>query len=130
MAQNTSEDGGRTENEQIESTLVFDVEHYDDYEPRERVAEGVHERGDRKVEYHYDLDHEGEETQLLVSTRYFLDGDLRNESQQGYGRGESYRVEDGVVPHSGEDVETFVRSNFVADPEIVLTDEFESMVDV
>jgi hypothetical protein len=114
---------------EIKSTLVFDVEHYADYEPRERIAEGVHECGRRKVEILYDLDREGRETRLRVHTKYYLKNELQNESQQGYGRGESYRVEDGVVPHSGEDIETFVRSNFEVDPEIVLTDEFESMVD-
>lgn len=38
-------------------------------------------------------------------------------------------IEDGVVPLSDEDVKMFIRSNFEADPEITLTDEFESMVD-
>jgi len=123
MAQDNNAMGG----EQAESTLVFDVEHYADYEPFERVAEGAHERGNRKVEYIYDLDTETDETVLRVHARYYLDGDLKNESTHT----QTYVVEDNTVQHAGTgyELEQFVRDNFGIDPEVTLTDEFESMVD-
>jgi len=122
-----AEDNNAMAEEQIESTLVFDVERYADYELFERVAEGVHERGNRKVEYIYDLDTETDETVLRVHARYYLDGDLKNESEKT----QTYVVEDGTVQHAGTGygLEQFVRDNFEVDPEITLTDEFESMVD-
>lgn len=128
MAQNTA----NTDEAQVESTLVFDVEKYRDYEPYERVAEGIHERGRRKVEMFYELDYEGEETMLRVHTKYYLDGELKNESQAGYGRRTSYPVQDGQVMHTdtGQELEEFIEANFMADPEVSVGDEFESMVEV
>ena len=122
-----AEDNNAMSEEQTESTLVFDVERYADYELFERVAEGVHERGNRKVEYIYDLDTETDETVLRVHARYYLNGDLKNES----GYTETYVVEDAIVQHAGTgyELEQFVQDNFEADPEVTLTDEFESMVD-
>jgi hypothetical protein len=122
-----AEDNNAMAEEQIESTLVFDVENYDDYEPFERVAEGIHERGERKVKYIYDLDTETDETVLRVHTRYHLGGELKNESS---GSMQDYTVEDGIVQHgSGYELEQFVKDNFSGDPQITITDEFESMVD-
>jgi hypothetical protein len=122
-----AEDNNAMAEEQIESTLVFDVEHYNDYEPFVRVAEGIHERGDRKVEYLYNLDTETDETVLRVQTRYYLDNELKNESGRDT---QTYVVEDGVVQHAqGYELEQFIEDNFEVDPEVVLRDEFESMVD-
>lgn len=105
--------------EQIESTLVYDTEKYDEHEPYERVAEGIHERGRRKMEYIYDIDHEGAETTLRVYTRYYLDGELENESCGSAG---AYPVRDS------QDLHEFIEDNFNADPEVSLGDEWESMV--
>ena len=121
-------DGGN----EIETTLAFDVEDYPEHEPRERVAEAVIEQGDRLVFYYYDLvtggDRAGEADELQVTARYFLDGELRNESLNH----QSYPVRDDVVHHTddGQDLEEFIEANAFADPEISLTDEFESMVEV
>lgn len=113
---------------QIGSTLVFNVEHYNDYEPFERVAEGIHERGERRVEYIYDLDTETDETVLRVHTQYFLNGELKNESGRST---QTYAVVDGMVQHAGQEYELkqFVQDNFNGDIEITMTDEFESMVE-
>lgn len=117
-------DGGN----EIETTLEFDIGDYKDSVPRDRVAEAVIERGDRLVFYYYDISHEGEEDELQVVARYFLGGELRNESNPH----QTYPVEDGVVYHTddGQDLEEFIEANASSDPEVALTDEFESMVEV
>lgn len=114
--------------DQIETTITFDIDHYQHYEPFERVAEAVIERGERRVDYLYDISYEGEEDELQVHARYYLDGELRNESNSP----QTFPVEDGVVYHtdSGQDLREFIEANAFADPEIALTDEFESMVEV
>ena len=114
--------------QEIETTLAFDVDHYAEHEPFERVAEAAIEQGDRRVDYIYDVSHEGEQDELQVSARYYLGGELRNESNTT----QTYPVEDGTVFHvsTGQELREFIEANAFADPEISLTDEFESMVDV
>lgn len=119
------------QSEDIESTLVFDVEKYAQHEPYERIAEGVYEWENRKTEYLYDLDNETDTPELTVQVRYYEDGELMNESDVGYKRGEVYHVTGDAVKHAGEEVpmETFVEENFRVDPVVSVTDEWESMVD-
>jgi len=114
--------------EQIESTLVFDVKHYRDYEPFVRVAEGIHERGERKVEYIYDLDTETEPIMLRVQSRFYLNGELKNQSNRN---AQVYEVKAGNVQHAGSEFELhqFVQDNFEAGREVALTDVFEDYVE-
>jgi hypothetical protein len=119
--------------EQIESTLVFDVDHYDaDRDPRERIAEGVHERGDRKVERLYDLDTEeferyGGAKKLRCHARYYVDGELKNQTGRMH---QTHDVVDGIVQHDGVESELheFIKANFSNDPELELTEVFEDYV--
>lgn len=104
----------------IQSTLTFDIKQ--DGESANIIAEGSHKRGSRKVSYVYARDSE----QLTVAAFYYLGGELRNESFKS----QSWDVSDGCVDYNGQDIRQFVRDNFHADPEITLTDEFESMVDI
>ena len=131
MVQNTT-DNDDTEPiaEHIETTLAFDVDVYGEHDPVERVAEAVIESGNRRVDYLYDISHEGDEDELQVHARYYFNGELRNESN----RQQTYLVRDGVVYDTyGTEyrgVRKFIEANAFADPEISLTDEFESMVEV
>lgn len=122
-----AEDNDATTEEQIGTTLVFDVEHYADYDPFERVAEAVITRGNREVKYVYDISSESDENELQVYAYYYLDGELKNESNVN----QTYPVEDGTVYHtsSGQELREFIEANAFADPEVSLTGEFESMVD-
>lgn len=120
-------DSDARDEEQIETTLAFDVEHYADHDPFDRVAEAVLTRGDREVMYVYDIRRrEGEQDELQVHRYYSLEDDLVNESNVP----QTYPIEDGVVYHtdSGQELREFIKANAFADPEISLTDEFESMV--
>lgn len=131
--QNQTDNGA---DDSIETTLAFDVNHYADHEPLERVAEAVIESGNRRVDYLYDIVHGGDragdedEDELQVHARYYLDGELRNESN----RQQTYLVRDGVVYDTYgteyREVRKFIEANAFADPEVSLTDEFESMVEV
>lgn len=114
--------------EQIETTLAFDVNIYEDYDPFERVAEAVIESGNRRVDYLYDISHEGDEDELQVHSRYYLGGELRNESNAQ----QTYPTDGKRVYHTetGQELREFIEANAFADPEISLTDEFEGMVDV
>jgi len=122
MAQNTD----ATVEEQIETTLTFDVEQYLDYEPFERVAEAVIERGSRRVDYIYDIIHEDDTNTLRVSAKYYLDGELVNDSVTT----QKYETDGDRVYHTddGQELRDFIEANAFADPEVTLTEEFESMV--
>lgn len=114
-----------TSKRQIKSKLEFGINHYQEYEQYERIAVGVHELGNRKVEYIYDLETRNDKVTLLLRCRYYLDEELKNESSPS----ETYLVKDGIVQHgAGYELEEFVRDNFNTDPEVTITAEFEDMV--
>jgi hypothetical protein len=123
MGRNTHADDGA----QIETTLAFISEHYADYEPFERVAEAIVRSGDRRVEYVYEISHEGESPTLQVSAEYYVDGELVNESNTT----QKYETDGERVYHteSGQELEAFIKANAFADPEVTIGEEFESMVD-
>lgn len=130
MTANNRADDDSTE---IETSLTFDdIGDYPDHEPLERVAEAVIEQGDRKVYYLYDLvtggDRAGEEDELQVHARYFLDGELRH----GSSAQQTYPTDGERVFHTetGQELREFIEANAFADPEISITDEFESVVEV
>lgn len=112
---------------QIGTTLAQINDHYADYEPFERVAEAVIEQGDRRVDYIYEISHENETPELQVSAKYYAADELVNQSNTT----QTYTVEDGKVHHAGNEQELmkFIEANAFADPEVTLTDEYESMVD-
>ena len=115
-------------NATIETTLVKINDHYAEHEPFDRVAEAVIERGDRRVDYIYDISYEDEKPVLCVNSRYYLNGELENESNTT----QTYPTDGDCVYHtqSGEELYEFIKANAFADPKVSLTDEFESMVDV
>ena len=118
------------EDSEIDSALVFEgLKRYADYEPRERFAEGSHKRGNRRVEYLYDIDYEGDEPMLLVEHRYYLDDEEKNRIP----RCQTYKIEekDGeyIVEYNGQELKEFIKANFYADLEIELSVEFEDMVE-
>lgn len=110
---------------EIESTLVFDVDKYAEYEAFERVAEGIHEWKYRMTEYVYDIEMMDDRTELQVVAKYYDSNELINQSSS-----ETYQIDDGKVIHAGErwDVEQFIEDNFMADPKVSITEEWESMV--
>jgi len=112
-----------TEQSPNETTLVFDVERYADYEPFERVAEAVIQQDNRRVEYIYDISHEDEQAVLQVSARYYEGGEQINQSNVT----QEYETDGDVVFHAGErDLQEFIKANAFADPEVTIGEEFES----
>ena len=111
---------------QIATTLTQINDHYADYEPFERVAEAVIEQGGRRVDYIYEISHENETAELQVSSKYYTDGELVNQSNTT----QTYPVEGGFVLHAGEEHElmAFIEANAFADPEVTLGEEYDSMV--
>lgn len=110
----------------IETTLAAIDGHYPDFDPFERVFEAIIEADGRRVKYIYDLNRSDDTTTLDVSAEYYDEGLLVNQSD----RTQSFELEDGDVRHAGRtwDLQTFVTDNAFADPEISLTDEYESMI--
>jgi len=123
-----AEDNDAMDEEEIETTLAFDVDRHPHYDPLETVAEAVIERGDRRIDYLYEIDTSAEDTELHVMSRYYLDGELKNEDHHG---NQSYPIDGERVYHTekGQDLQEFIESNAFGDLEVSLTDEFESMVD-
>ena len=113
-------------NDNIETTLAQIDDHYADYEPFTRVAEAVIQQGNRRVDYIYEISHEGDTDELQVSAKYYDGDELVNESLVT----QTYPVEDGVVYHTddGQELMAFIEANAFADPEVSVTDEYESMV--
>jgi len=113
--------------EQIASGIVFDIEHYRQGEPFDRVAIGIHEWENRITKYIYDLDKESAETVLRIHAKYYLNREIAEKRRNL----EKYHVEDGCVHHAGteHELEQFIEDNFYVDPVISITDEFESVVD-
>ena len=113
----------------IDTTIVFGLTHYADFDPFTRMAEAVISDGQRTVRYVYDLSTEVEdEPELQVSAFYEFDGELRNESVAH----QTYPVEDDYVLHAGsrQELHEFIEANAFGDPEASPGDEFESMVEV
>jgi len=115
-------------NDEIGTTLVEINDHYGENSPVDRVAEAVIERGDRRVDYIYDISYEDEQPLLCVNARYYFHGEMVNQSNTT----QTYDTDGVHVMHSGieEELMDFIEANAFADPEVTLTDEFESMVDV
>lgn len=111
---------------EIETTLAQINDHYADYEPFTRVAEAVIQQGSRRVEYIYDISHERDTDELQVSAKYYNGDELVNESTLY----QTYPVEDGVVYHTdtGQELMAFIEANAFADPEVSVSEEYESMV--
>ena len=110
----------------IDSTIVFDTDNrFAPYEDRDLHAEGVHERGNRKVVISYVLEDDADHDSMLrVHEKFYLDGELQNEHEGG-----TWPVNDGEVQHGpGHELDQFISDNFHADPELTLTEAFESMV--
>lgn len=107
---------------EIESTLVFDTDErftgFDD--PRELIAEGIHEReqGKRSIRTEYIRD----EDRLLVRSHYRYGRDRRNQSI------DEWTISNGSVEYNGQELDKFIHDNFHADPEAALGEEYESMV--
>ena len=112
--------------EEIGTTLVFDVDHYADYERHERVAEAVIECANRRVDYLYDIFTEGEDKTLEVQAKYYNGGELVNQSNHA----QTYDTDGDRVYHTdkGQEIQEFVEANAFADVEVTLTDEYDSMV--
>jgi len=107
----------------IESTLVFDTdERFGHDDPRELIAEGIHERedGSRSIRTIYYLENE---QRLLVRSYYRFAGERRNQTSAS-----EWTVTDGQVEYNGQYLEDFIQDHFHADPEAALGEEYDSMV--
>jgi len=107
----------------IESTLVFDVDdRFGRDDPRELIAEGIHEQedGDRSMRTIYYLEHE---QRLLVRSYYRFAGERRNQVSAS-----EWTVTDGQVEYNGQSLEDFIEDHFHADPHAALGEEYDSMV--
>jgi len=116
----------RDDEPETETLLVELEREYSESDPLENVAEAQVIRGDRRVSYIYRLDHESDT--LVVDSKYYHSEELRNQSNTQ----QTFDVSDGEVQHSGfsYDLMQFIEDNAFADPEVSITDEFESMVEV
>lgn len=113
---------------EIGTTLAKINDHYGENSPVDRVAEAVIERADRRVDYIYDISYEDETPLLCVNARYYFHGELVNQSNTT----QTYPTDGDRVYHtdSGQELYEFIEANAFSDPEVTLTDEFESMVSV
>jgi|APHM01.1.fsa_nt_gi hypothetical protein len=113
-------DGGRPSSDEIENTLVFDTEtRFKGHDPRTLVAEGVHEHGKRSVRTAYIL----EESSLYVRRYYRYEGERLNQYS-----GTPWSVTNGTVDYNGQELRQFIKANFHADPEALMTEDYESHV--
>lgn len=113
--------------DEIESWFeVIDWEHarFKGDDSVEMVAQGAHKYEDREIQFDYMKYTEGDERTLSCNVRYYLNGELKNE------RWADWKILAETVQGRGETPERFAKSNFDADPQVVVSEEFESFVHV